>query len=156
MAIRQIVQFEDSVGSKTLSMPSMKFDFNNDDHLDFILEDLWDTLDAHETGVGLAGVQIDIAYRIFVMKGKKKRFEFINPVILKKSTTIIKDNEGCLSRPGVEKIRKRSESVMLQWQNHKGKTCRRVFKGMDARIIQHEMDHLAGKDCLYPERKTNK
>ena len=154
MAIRQIIKFEDSEGSKTLSKPSMKYDFNGDTYLNFILEDLWDTLDASDTGVGLAGVQIDIAYRIFVMQGDKKRYEFINPVILKKSTTIIKDNEGCLSRPGVEKIRKRAESVMLQWQNHKGKTCRRLFKGLEARIIQHEMDHLAGKDCLYPARKA--
>ncbi|MCK5012221.1 MAG: peptide deformylase [Candidatus Omnitrophica bacterium] len=149
MAIRQIVQYEDSEGSKALAKASVKFDFNSDVYLDYILEDLWDSLDAHETGVGLAGVQIDIAYRIFVMKGEKRRREFINPVILKKSTTIVKDNEGCLSRPGVEKIRGRCDSVLLQWQNCKGKTCRKVFRGLEARIIQHEMDHLNGKDCLY-------
>ncbi len=106
-----------------------------------------------EDGVGLAAPQIGLSLRmIYTTQWKKtpKGLKFlsdqimINPEILGKSTTMNKDVEGCLSLPGIEGMVKRYDWVKVKFQDETGKSFTKTYKGFDARIVQHEIDHLNG------------
>jgi peptide deformylase len=49
-----------------------------------------------------------------------------------------------LSLPGIEGKVKRYDWVKLTFNDIQGKKVTKVFKGFDARIVQHEIDHLDG------------
>ena len=53
--------------------------------------------------------------------------------------------EGCLSIPGAEVEVKRRYKVTVKGLNEKGKTIEVKAKGLLARVLQHEIDHLKGK-----------
>ncbi|GHU16759.1 peptide deformylase [Spirochaetia bacterium] len=96
-------------------------------------------------GVGLAGPQVGLMRRIFVVHidGDAPRV-FINPSIIGTSQETIKYEEGCLSIPGVWADVIRPRSVQVQAWNEKGRPFNLDADGMLARVIQHEYDHLEG------------
>jgi peptide deformylase len=98
-----------------------------------------------DKGVGLAGPQIGLMKRIFVVhiEGDEERI-FINPSILETSHATSKYEEGCLSVPGVYANVIRSESIKIQAWNEKGRPFTLEAGGLLARVIQHEYDHLEG------------
>jgi peptide deformylase len=98
-----------------------------------------------DKGVGLAGPQIGLMKRIFVVhiEGDEQRI-FINPSILETSHETAKYEEGCLSVPGVYANVIRSESIKMQAWNEKGRPFTIETSGLLARVIQHEYDHLDG------------
>jgi peptide deformylase len=98
-----------------------------------------------DKGVGLAGPQIGLMERIFVVhvEDDEERV-FINPSILETSHATSKYEEGCLSVPGVYANVIRSESIKLQAWNEKGRPFTIETGGLLARVIQHEYDHLEG------------
>jgi len=98
-----------------------------------------------DKGVGLAGPQIGFMKRIFVthIEGDEERV-FINPSILETSHETAKLEEGCLSIPGVYADVVRSESIKIQAWNEKGRPFTMETKGILARVILHENDHLDG------------
>jgi len=98
-----------------------------------------------EKGVGIAGPQIGLMKRIFVVhiEGDEERI-FINPSILETSQETVKFEEGCLSVPGLYVDVVRSESIKIQAWNEKGKPFTMETSGLLARVIQHEYDHLEG------------
>ena len=98
-----------------------------------------------DKGVGIAGPQIGLMKRIFVVhiEGDEERI-FINPSILETSQEMVKYEEGCLSVPGIYVDVVRSESVKIQAWNEKGKPFTLEANGLLARVIQHEYDHLEG------------
>jgi len=98
-----------------------------------------------DKGVGVAGPQIGLMKRIFVVhvEGDEERI-FINPSILETSQETVKYEEGCLSVPGLYADVVRSESVKVQAWNEKGKPFTLEASGLLARVIQHEYDHLEG------------
>jgi peptide deformylase len=98
-----------------------------------------------DKGVGIAGPQIGLMKRIFVVHidGDEERI-FINPSILETSQEMVKYEEGCLSVPGIYVDVVRSESVKIQAWNEKGKPFTMEASGLLARVIQHEYDHLEG------------
>jgi peptide deformylase len=112
-----------------------------------------------DKGVGLAGPQIGIMKRIFVVQvqGDTGRV-FINPSILETSLKTYKYEEGCLSIPGIYANVVRSESIKIQAWNEKGRPFTIEASGLLARVIQHEYDHLEGILFLdrLPENKKNK
>jgi len=112
-----------------------------------------------DKGVGLAGPQIGLLKRIFVVhvEGDVERV-FINPSILETSHKTVKYEEGCLSVPGIYANVNRSETVKIQAWNEKGKPFTVEASGLLARVIQHEYDHLEGVIFLdyLPESKRNK
>ena len=112
-----------------------------------------------EKGVGLAGPQIGIMKRIFVVhvEGDEERV-FINPSILETSHKTVKIEEGCLSIPGVYKNVVRPESIKIQAWNIKGRPFTLEASGIIARVIMHEYDHLEGVLFIdhLPEDKRNK
>jgi peptide deformylase len=96
-------------------------------------------------GVGLAGPQIGLMQRIFVIhvEGDVPRV-FINPSIIETSPDRVKYEEGCLSVPGVWADVLRPSAVRVQAWNEKGRPFTLDAGGILARVIQHEYDHLEG------------
>ncbi len=104
-------------------------------------------------GVGLAANQVDLPYQLLVVNptGQKERtdceYVLINPVILKLKG-VEEGEEGCLSYPGLRLIVPRAREVKFQAINLKGELNTYFWKDFEARIIQHETDHLFGQ-CFY-------
>jgi peptide deformylase len=100
-------------------------------------------------GVGLAANQVGLPYSLFVMNAtgdpekKEEEYVFINPIILKKNGKA-KDNEGCLSFPGIHADVVRPESIDVESIALNGDVQRFQWTGHSARIVQHETDHLNG------------
>jgi peptide deformylase len=96
-------------------------------------------------GVGLAGPQVGLNKRIFVVHvdGDVPRV-FINPSIVETSQEMVKMEEGCLSLPGVWVDVVRPASVRVQAWNEKGRPFTIETGGILARVILHEYDHLEG------------
>jgi len=96
-------------------------------------------------GLGLAGPQIGIMERIFVVsiEGDDPRV-FINPSIIETSQETAKFEEGCLSIPGVWADVIRPKTVKVQAWNERGRAFTLEAGGILARVIQHEYDHLEG------------
>ncbi|MDR1252519.1 MAG: peptide deformylase [Treponema sp.] len=110
-------------------------------------------------GVGLAGPQVGLSERIFVVhiEGDVPRV-FINPSILETSKETIKYEEGCLSVPGVWADVTRPKAVKIQAWNEKGRPFTLETEGILARVILHEYDHLEGVLFIdrLPESKRNR
>jgi peptide deformylase len=96
-------------------------------------------------GVGLAGPQIGLLQRIFVVhiEGDVPRV-FINPSIIETSPETAKYEEGCLSIPGVWADVIRPRTVKIQAWNERGRPFTLETDGILARVILHEYDHLEG------------
>jgi len=96
-------------------------------------------------GAGLAGPQVGVQEKIFVVNLNEEVPKiFINPSILETSEETSTFEEGCLSLPGVWEKVIRPEKVKVQAWNEKGRPFTVEAKGLYARIIQHECDHLEG------------
>ncbi|MDR2601727.1 MAG: peptide deformylase [Spirochaetaceae bacterium] len=96
-------------------------------------------------GVGLAGPQVGVMERIFVIQdGKTGILTFINPTIIATSEELVKYEEGCLSIPGVWANVMRPKTITVQAWNEKGRPFTIEAEGVLARIVQHEYDHLEG------------
>jgi len=108
-------------------------------------------------GIGLAANQVDLPYRLIVMNvkadaaAKEQEHVFINPVITHRKGLEEKD-EGCLSFPEIFAPVKRPEKIVLSAYNLKGEELNLELDGMDARVVQHECDHLDG--ILFIDRLT--
>jgi peptide deformylase len=120
-----------------------------EDELKILLEGMWSTMLAGG-GLGLAANQVGLEYRMFVMAGiESEKIFLVNPIIIKRSEIPAMMKEGCLSAPGEFLLLKdRSSWVQVQFQNEKGELLRRVFQGIHAVCVQHEIDHLDGKTHL--------
>ncbi len=114
-------------------------------------------------GVGLAAPQVGLSYQLLVYgfdhnprypdQAPVPLAAMFNPKIIRKSETMIEIYEGCLSLPELRGLVPRYEWVEVQAQNIKGDTFSKTYHGFEARIIQHEIDHLNG--TLFVERVTN-
>jgi peptide deformylase len=94
-------------------------------------------------GIGLAAPQIGISKRIFVMGNPQQSYICVNPKILSGQGQV-KDQEGCLSFPGLWLHVNRYETIQVEYQDILGKQHQREFTGLIARVFQHEYDHLDG------------
>jgi peptide deformylase len=110
-------------------------------------------------GVGLAGPQVGLMKRIFVVHidGDVPRV-FINPSIIGTSQETVKLEEGCLSVPGVWGDVVRPAAVQVQAWNEKGRPFTIETDGILARVILHEYDHLEGTLFIdrIPESRRNR
>ena len=103
-------------------------------------------------GVGLAAPQIGLNENIFVYNpSDTKAMERIvcNPTITKYSKEVIVEEEGCLSLRSDECAGQVSRSIWIEteYQNELGQKVRRRLKDFEARVFQHEYDHLKGILC---------
>ena len=119
--------------------------YNNDKGVKSIVKSLEDTLASNKNGCGLAAPQIGMSVNAFIVNHKHLPWEiFINPEITFKSQRVWKEDEGCLSIPGVRNPVLRHWEIVVRYYNKKLKMCERCFSYEVARIIQHEYDHLQG------------
>lgn len=113
-----------------------------------MVEEMFDLMYEHE-GVGLAGNQVDLPYRVFVtnVEGdpavKEAEVVFINPVLSKGKGQVV-GTEGCLSIPGVTAEVPRKEKITIEAYNLSGNKIAAEVDGLFARVVQHETDHLDG------------
>lgn len=98
----------------------------------------------HFAGIGLAAPQIGIARNLIVADIGEGAIKLANPMILK-AEGLDKLEEGCLSIPGVAVDIERPEEIIVSGLNEKGQTVEIKAKGLLARVLQHEIDHLKGR-----------
>jgi len=120
----------------------------------------------HEApGVGLAAPQLGIPLQLAVLEDQfgvdpdaaalrnRSPLEFLavlNPTYTPLGTGLASFYEGCLSLNGLQAVVARPDAVVLEYQAPDGGAERREFSGWQARIVQHETDHLNG--ILYIDR----
>ncbi|OQB13662.1 MAG: Peptide deformylase [Deltaproteobacteria bacterium ADurb.Bin207] len=124
------------------------------DHLGDLERRLRETLADSGNGVGLAAPQIGIGVRAIVVmldaRGNNPHVDcFLNPRIIERSDDLTLDYEGCLSIPDVCGLVKRNRRIVVE-HGLFGSRDRLVAEQFDARIFQHEIDHLDG--VLYVDR----
>ncbi len=108
-----------------------------------LIKDMVETM--HEaSGVGLAAPQVGRTERICIAVVARKVTPLINPKITSRSKEIAIDQEGCLSLPNVWLNIPRPVEITLTYIDIKGKKQERKLKDFDARVVQHEVDHLEG------------
>ena len=133
-------------------------DFNNEE-LEQLLQDMWDTM-AAENGAGLAAPQIGINSRVVVF-GYQQNSRYpdapavpetvlINPVITPLGEETESAWEGCLSVPGMRGLVSRYQRIRYQGWDQYGNAIDRSVSDFHARVVQHECDHLDG--ILYPQK----
>lgn len=139
MALLEIVKAGDPV-LKQVCTPVDKVDSK----LRKLMESMAETMYKAE-GVGLAAPQIGQSIRVVVIDVDDENglLEMVNPVIVKGEGTAV-DQEGCLSVPNIFGNVERFEKVTAEYTNKWGKKKRINAKGLLARCIQHELDHLEG------------
>jgi peptide deformylase len=149
VALAQIRQYPDAV----LRMPARPVELFDDD-----LARLADKMahlmrDAH--GVGLAATQVGVLQRLFVFQvaAEEEARAIVNPEITKRSKVVEVADEGCLSLQGVLVPVERALDVTIEGQDLEGAPLRLELEEMDARVVQHELDHLDG--VLILERTTD-
>ncbi len=105
-------------------------------------------------GIGLAAPQVGVLLRVIVIEPPEQPARvIINPQILERSGEQV-GLEGCLSLPGLYGDVKRAQAIELRGLNRHGKPIRLRLEGLEARIAQHEVDHLEGVlfiDRVIPE-----
>ena len=116
-------------------------DFGKD--LKKLISVLMDTVEK-EKGVGLAAPQIGSSQNVCVAKIGGSFKVFVNPKIAWSSDQSVVCEEGCLSLPDVWLMVPRAEEIVVSFQNEKGEQKELKLADMEARIMQHEIDHLRG------------
>ena len=100
-------------------------------------------------GIGLAGPQVGLGRRIVVAnltgdpECKESEQVFINPEIMSKDGDL-REEEGCLSLPGIAAQIQRFETVEVRYRELDGTEVRRETSQLESRLFQHEIDHLDG------------
>ena len=120
-------------------------DFGPD--LQRLIDDMVETMYA-APGVGLAATQVGVALRLFVADTSSGRsvsdlLVLINPEIVEQEGTQ-REEEGCLSLPGFTAQVGRSARVVLKGLDREATPVQIEGKGLRARVLQHELDHLDG------------
>jgi peptide deformylase len=117
-----------------------------------LIENMYETM-YDSNGIGLAAPQIGLPIRLFIVDGspiddiEPQGFKqtFINPVIIEEWGEAWKYEEGCLSIPTVHENVLRKPELKIRYFDEQFQLHEKSFKGMAARIIQHEYDHIEGK-----------
>ncbi|OGJ61843.1 peptide deformylase [Candidatus Peribacteria bacterium RIFCSPHIGHO2_02_FULL_53_20] len=108
-----------------------------------LLKDMQETVKDAD-GAGIAAPQIGRTERICLALISGKMIPLINPKITAKSKEQETAEEGCLSLPGIAVSIPRSVEITLKYMDAKGKPQERKLRDFDARVVQHEVDHLEG------------
>ena len=119
-----------------------------------LIDDMMDTM-AEYHGVGLAAPQIHESVRLFVVAFDPTRpepgdddptepFAIINPEITAVGDEMVEDWEGCLSIPDIRGRVPRLREIRLRAYDRKGERFELRMQNFQARVIQHENDHLDG------------
>lgn len=125
--------------------------------------DMFETMHA-ASGIGLAAPQIGMSVRMFVVDGSALdepgmddfKKVFINARITERNGKPVVMEEGCLSIPGLRDNVERPDSITISYFDEQWNEHTETYHNMQARIIQHEYDHIEGilfTDHLSPFKK---
>ena len=130
-----------------------------------LVSDMFETL-TQADGCGLAAPQIGKSIRLFVVDGSELgedypdcvnfKKAFINPEIVEESEETAVYSEGCLSLPGISENVVRPKTIVVNYFDEDFNEHEEEFTGFQARIIEHEYDHLEGNvftDKISPIRR---
>ena len=139
-ALRHVRKFGDPVLRAT-ALPVERFDEELKEEVQSMGELMHDAL-----GVGLAATQLGVLHRVLVYKAyvDDPVTALVNPVLEWTSEELEFAEEGCLSLPGVHVEVERPIQVRVRAQDATGKQVEVEAEGLEARVIQHEIDHLNG------------
>ncbi len=122
--------------------------------LDELIEDMFSTM-FQAKGVGLAAPQVNKLIRLFVVdtsnyaeeykEAKDFKKAFINPIILSEEGKEWAFEEGCLSIPEIRENVLRKPRIRIEYYDENFDLQEEEYDGINARVIQHEYDHLDGK-----------
>ena len=142
LALAQVRQYSD---------PVLRMKANEVDELDESVTGLVERMKglmSEARGVGLAAPQLGILRRVLVYQaGEEEPFvALVNPRVLETSEERIADDEGCLSLGAASVIVEveRPLSIVVEGKSPEGADVRIEAEGLEARVIQHELDHLDG------------
>ena len=109
-----------------------------------LVENMKETM-VFENGIGLAAPQVGVNLRIIVVRMLDSPIqEMINPTIKYASEKRVSFEEGCLSIRGHYVDILRPKVIKVKFQNIQGKYKNWTLKGLEGRVVQHEIDHLDG------------
>jgi peptide deformylase len=136
-------------------------------NLQELIQNMWDTMyDAH--GVGLAAPQIGVSIRLFTIDSEQIEKEdepnhvgfkrvFLNAHKVEEKGDKWSYEEGCLSIPNIRGEVQRKAVLTLRYMDENFVEHTETFDGINARVIQHEYDHLDGilfTEYLSPVKRT--
>lgn len=108
-----------------------------------LVDEMFDTLDSSNGGIALAAPQIGVQKQIFIWDLDDGRHVVLNPQIVESDGEWVYD-EGCLSIPGLYVEIVRPKKVLLRGLDLDGNVVEREADELEARMYQHELDHLHG------------
>lgn len=114
-----------------------------DPEIQRLIDDMIPTMFAAD-GIGLAAPQIGKNLRLIIVNTKDGPQAYANPIIHAFSFTKEPMEEGCLSVPGVFGVVMRPTEIDVSVTLRDGTDKRFTAKGLHARVIQHEIDHING------------
>lgn len=117
-----------------------------------IAKEMYSTMKA-AGGIGLAANQVGLDISLIVLEDNGKPLILFNPTILKRSPRSEYSSEACLSFPNVIRMIKRTTEVTVKYRDETGRMQYLVLRGLQARCIEHEYDHLQGKTFLDLEQR---
>ena len=132
-----------------LRTPSVKVLPNefNQEWLKTLIFDMFETLYAYPSGVGLAANQVGFLKQICVVdikKDGKKPIALINPVYSPINKELVESKEVCLSFPQVSSCVKRYQKIKITFFDFWGNEQTIEAEGFKSFVFQHEIDHLNG------------
>ncbi|MCR8824962.1 peptide deformylase [Pseudosulfitobacter koreensis] len=117
------------------------------DEIRMLWADMVETMDAMP-GVGLAAPQIGVMLQVAVVDAtsdRSRRILLANPSVIQASDETEAGTEASPNLPGVHAEITRPKKVTVRFLNADGMIDRRDFEGLEARSVQHQIDHLAGR-----------
>ncbi|MBK9131409.1 MAG: peptide deformylase [Gammaproteobacteria bacterium] len=145
MAVRPVLTYPDEQ-LKRVADPVADFD----DALRRAVTDLEETMRAGPAAVGIAAPQVGWGRRVVIIDASAKpqwpnhgRLVLVNPEIIAWEGSVI-GREGCLSVPDYTGNVVRAERLTLEARDERGRQQRYEMEGFEARVAQHEIDHLNG------------
>ena len=114
-----------------------------------LIEDMIETVQAAH-GAGLAAPQIGVPLRVIVTKVEDQLKIVVNPEIVSVSGEEVEADEGCLSIPGWYGPVRRKTQVTVRGLSRTGRPIKIKSEGWEARVFQHEVDHVDG--VLFTDR----
>jgi peptide deformylase len=145
LAVRPIV----TLGHPVLRQKAKKI-HRVDESARQLVQDLTDTIECTPNGAGLAANQIGVPLRAIVTYIEGKTRAVINPEVVEQSDDEVEAEEGCLSIPGWYGPVWRRQRVTVRGLSPKGKPVKIKAEDFEARVFQHEIDHLNG--ILFTDR----
>jgi peptide deformylase len=139
-ALRRVRKLGDPV-LRANALPVERFDEQLAEEIERMGQLMHDAL-----GVGLAATQLGVLHRVLVYRAHAEDpvTALVNPVLEWKSEELEVAEEGCLSLPFVHVEVERSARVKVRAQDGSGDEIEVEAEGLEARVIQHEIDHLDG------------